>query len=56
MQASTSAQSDLRTILPFYLYLQWGFIDFSADSVALGSNCADEQADLELHCQHMACD
>ena len=29
-----------------------GFSDLSADSEALGSDCADVQTDLKLHCPH----
>ena len=35
--------------------VKWGNIDLSADSVALRSDCTDDQADLELHCRHMSC-
>ena len=33
-----------------------GFIDSSADSIALESDCQDEYGDLELYCPHMTCD
>ena len=33
-----------------------GLNEVLADSAALRSDCADAQADLELHCPHKACD
>ena len=44
--ACTSMQSDLKASLFAYL------INDYTDSVALESDCADVQADLELHCPH----
>ena len=38
------------------LFVDKGFIDVSADSVVLRLDCADAQADLELHCPHKARD
>ena len=51
MPSCESAQSDLRAALSANLS-KLEYIDVSADGVALRSDCADEQADLELHCQH----
>ena len=31
-----------------------GILDISADSVALGSECVDAYADVELECSHMS--
>ena len=37
-------------------YVKYGKIDLSAGSVALRSDSADVQTDLEQHCLHIACD
>ena len=45
-------QADKRAALTATLEEQ-DYIDKSTDSVALGSDCMNAQADLELHCLYM---
>ena len=47
--ACTYKQSDLIATL-LYSSVEYGFIDLTADSVALRSDSMDVQVDLELHC------
>ena len=52
-QPANSTQSDLRSYT-FRLSVNYRYIDLTTDSVALFSDCAYSQADLELHCPHMS--
>ena len=52
-QYFTDLSTDRVATDQYEIYIVSCFIDVSADSVALRSDCTDAQADLELYCPHM---